>query len=76
MRTENSLTQTKARLDLICELPIQHIDVFQTDAGRRSPRKAERKPIYVLNLDVPQGSLDNLLDPSKSSMYMRVRYVV
>ncbi|EEB95137.1 hypothetical protein MPER_05942, partial [Moniliophthora perniciosa FA553] len=32
---------------------------------RRSPRKAEKKPVYVLNLVIPRDKIDNLLEPAK-----------
>ncbi|KZT35570.1 hypothetical protein SISSUDRAFT_157245 [Sistotremastrum suecicum HHB10207 ss-3] len=35
-------------------------------ATRRSPRKNERRPVYVINLDVPPSQFDNCIDPNKS----------
>ncbi|TFK68180.1 hypothetical protein BDN72DRAFT_898304 [Pluteus cervinus] len=37
---------------------------------RRSPRKTEKKPIYVLNLTLPPDQVDNCLEPSKLSVYV------
>ncbi|KDR84002.1 hypothetical protein GALMADRAFT_236565 [Galerina marginata CBS 339.88] len=38
---------------------------------RRSPRKAEKKPVYVLNISIPPEEVDNCLDPSKSVIQLR-----
>ncbi|KZW04185.1 hypothetical protein EXIGLDRAFT_737842 [Exidia glandulosa HHB12029] len=35
---------------------------------RRSPRKQEKHPVYVLNLTMPSTAFDNCLEPSKSVM--------
>ncbi|TDL29827.1 hypothetical protein BD410DRAFT_811341 [Rickenella mellea] len=45
-------------------------------AFRRSPRKAERKPVFVLNLTVPPRQIDNCLEPAKSSVNFQDREVV
>ncbi|KAI0065990.1 hypothetical protein BV25DRAFT_1797687 [Artomyces pyxidatus] len=37
-------------------------------SARRSPRKAERKPIYVLDLLIPPQNVDNCLEPAKTTM--------
>ncbi|EGO02014.1 hypothetical protein SERLA73DRAFT_49606, partial [Serpula lacrymans var. lacrymans S7.3] len=42
-------------------------------SARRSPRKAERKPIYVLNMTIPPRYIDNCLEPAKSSVQLEVR---
>ncbi|KAG7097308.1 hypothetical protein E1B28_004670 [Marasmius oreades] len=36
---------------------------------RRSPRKAEKKAVYVLNLTIPPDRVDNLLEPAKGSLH-------
>ena len=41
-------------------------------AIRRSPRKIEKKAVYVLNLSIAQEGVDNCLDPSKSVIQLRV----
>ena len=41
-------------------------------AGRRSPRKAEKKPVYVLNLTIPPRFVDNTVDPSKAAVQLQV----
>jgi DNA mismatch repair protein MLH3 len=41
-------------------------------AIRRSPRKMERKPVYVLNLTLPPCHMDNCLEPAKASMHLKV----
>ncbi|CAL1700488.1 unnamed protein product [Somion occarium] len=35
-----------------------------------SPRKTEKKPIYVLNITVPPSQVDNCLEPAKSAVYL------
>ncbi|KAJ6591749.1 hypothetical protein DFH09DRAFT_1025767 [Mycena vulgaris] len=37
---------------------------------RRSPRKAEKKPVYVLNLTVPSQHVDNCLEPAKAEVHL------
>jgi len=37
--------------------------------SRRSPRKSERRPVYVLNISVPSRSLDVTLDPAKTDVF-------
>uniref|UniRef100_A0A0W0GAP6 MutL C-terminal dimerisation domain-containing protein n=1 Tax=Moniliophthora roreri TaxID=221103 RepID=A0A0W0GAP6_MONRR len=37
---------------------------------RRSPRKAEKKPVYVLNLAIPPDKIDNLLEPAKGAVHI------
>lgn len=39
---------------------------------RRSPRKAEKRPIYVLNLTVPPEEVDNCLEPAKTNVLFQV----
>ena len=41
-------------------------------ATRRSPRKNERRPVYVLNVTVPPRSIDNCLEPAKSAVHFEV----
>ena len=43
---------------------------------RRSPRKNERKPVYVLNIIIPPNAVDNTLEPAKASMHLKDREVV
>ncbi|KZT06406.1 uncharacterized protein LAESUDRAFT_759256 [Laetiporus sulphureus 93-53] len=38
---------------------------------RRSPRKSEKKPVYVLNLLIPPRSVDNCLEPAKSAVHLQ-----
>lgn len=42
-------------------------------ATRRSPRKTEKKPVYVLNLVVSPHQIDNLLEPAKGALHFQVR---
>ncbi|KAF8622121.1 hypothetical protein AX15_007254 [Amanita polypyramis BW_CC] len=38
---------------------------------RRSPRKSEKRPVYVLNLTLPPETIDNCLEPNKSTIHVR-----
>ncbi|KAJ6515500.1 hypothetical protein C8R45DRAFT_956702 [Mycena sanguinolenta] len=38
---------------------------------RRSPRKSEKKPVYVLDLCIPSHQIDNCLEPAKATVYLR-----
>ncbi|GBE79898.1 hypothetical protein SCP_0211000 [Sparassis crispa] len=38
---------------------------------RRSPRKTEKRPVYVLDLIVPQRDVDNCLEPAKSAVHLQ-----
>ncbi|KAH8096693.1 hypothetical protein BXZ70DRAFT_895863 [Cristinia sonorae] len=40
-------------------------------AVRRSPRKTEKKPVYVLNITVPPQQVDNCLEPAKAVVHLR-----
>ncbi|KAJ6610406.1 hypothetical protein B0H10DRAFT_1811692, partial [Mycena sp. CBHHK59/15] len=41
--------------------------------ARRSPRKAEKRAAYVLNLTVPPRLVDNCLEPAKGAVHLRAR---
>jgi hypothetical protein len=41
-------------------------------AVRRSPRKSEKKPVYVLDLSIPSQQIDNCLEPAKAAVHLRV----
>ena len=41
-------------------------------AVRRSPRKIEKKPIYVINVSVAPEDVDNCIEPTKSVVHLRV----
>ncbi|KAI9574792.1 hypothetical protein HD554DRAFT_2050106 [Boletus coccyginus] len=45
-------------------------------SARRSPRKGEKKPVYVLNLVIPVKHIDNCLEPSKSTVELDNNNVV
>ncbi|OBZ76731.1 DNA mismatch repair protein Mlh3 [Grifola frondosa] len=38
---------------------------------RRSPRKAEKKPVYVLNLNLPPRHVDKCLEPAKAAVQLQ-----
>ncbi|ETW84186.1 hypothetical protein HETIRDRAFT_381588 [Heterobasidion irregulare TC 32-1] len=40
-------------------------------AARRTLRKWDKKPVYVLDLTIPRGDVDNLLEPAKATMQFR-----
>ncbi|KAF8076667.1 hypothetical protein FPV67DRAFT_1472252 [Lyophyllum atratum] len=43
---------------------------------RRSPRKTEKRPVYVLNLTVPSEQVDNCLEPAKAHIQFKQRDAV
>ncbi|KAJ7368705.1 hypothetical protein DFH08DRAFT_31742 [Mycena albidolilacea] len=43
---------------------------------RRSPRKSEKKPVYVLDLSIPSQQIDNCLEPAKAAVHLRNKNVV
>ena len=43
---------------------------------RRSPRKPDKRPVYVLHLKTSQEAVDTLLQPSKTVMYLAVSYLI
>ncbi|KAJ7682423.1 hypothetical protein DFH06DRAFT_1161036 [Mycena polygramma] len=43
---------------------------------RRSPRKSEKRPVYVLNLSVPPEQVDNCLEPAKAAVHLRNKSTV
>ncbi|KAJ7572555.1 hypothetical protein C8J56DRAFT_989423 [Mycena floridula] len=45
-------------------------------AARRSPRKAEKRPVYVLNLTIPPHQVDNCLEPSKAIVHLQNKTAV
>ncbi|KZT24590.1 hypothetical protein NEOLEDRAFT_1170128 [Neolentinus lepideus HHB14362 ss-1] len=45
-------------------------------ATRRSPRKVERRPVYVLNLTIPPKDMDNCLEPAKASIQLKETHAV
>ena len=40
--------------------------------SRRSPRKAELKPVYVINITLPGDSVDNCIEPAKTIVHFAV----
>jgi len=48
------------------------IEMLTFVAIRRSPRKIEKKPVYVLNLAVPPANVDKYLEPAKSHVQFQV----
>ncbi|OAX44046.1 hypothetical protein K503DRAFT_730324 [Rhizopogon vinicolor AM-OR11-026] len=45
-------------------------------SARRSPRKGEKRPIYVLNLVIPTRHIDNCLEPAKSAVHIEHKNIV
>ncbi|PBL02872.1 hypothetical protein ARMGADRAFT_1042474 [Armillaria gallica] len=39
--------------------------------SRRSPRKTEKRPVYVLDLTVPPREVDNCLEPAKGNLHFQ-----
>ncbi|KAL1946475.1 hypothetical protein VTO73DRAFT_14579 [Trametes versicolor] len=42
-----------------------------TSSVRRSPRKAEKKAVYVLNLTIPPRFVDNCIEPAKAAVQLQ-----
>ncbi|KAI0660771.1 hypothetical protein C8Q70DRAFT_972342 [Cubamyces menziesii] len=40
-------------------------------ALRRSPRKTEKKPVYVLNISIPPRFVDNCVEPAKAAVHLQ-----
>ncbi|KAJ3528608.1 hypothetical protein NM688_g7975 [Phlebia brevispora] len=40
-------------------------------ATRRSPKKPDKKPIYVLNITIPPQQVDNCLEPAKTAVQLQ-----
>ena len=38
---------------------------------RRSPRKVDKKPVYVLNITIPPREVDNCLEPAKNAVHLQ-----
>lgn len=49
-----------------------HSSHWHYAAVRRSPRKIEKKPIYVINISIAPEDVDNCIDPTKSVVHLRV----
>jgi DNA mismatch repair ATPase MutL len=50
-------------------------DIFIPHIGaaiRRSPRKIEKKPIYVINVFIAPEDVDNYIEPTKNAVHLRV----
>ena len=45
---------------------------YATSGYRRSPRKSEREPIYVLNISLPSNEIDNCVEPTKTAVHLMV----
>ncbi|KAG8714262.1 DNA mismatch repair protein [Ceratobasidium sp. 394] len=45
---------------------------YNPSNARRSPKKTERKPIYVLNLSISPSQVDNFVEPAKSMVQFQV----
>jgi len=59
----------------VCLLPnsnVLHLTISEILAIRRSPRKSEKKPVYVLNISIAPDEVDNFLDPAKNIILLRV----
>lgn len=62
---------------LLC-LVSMTFDLLSTEAytcldARRSPKKIEWKPVYVLNLTISPSQVDNFIEPAKSMVRFQVR---
>ncbi|KAJ3808978.1 hypothetical protein F5876DRAFT_89725 [Lentinula aff. lateritia] len=52
------------------------IGATQRSSTRRSPRKTEKKPVYVLNLVISPHQIDNLLEPAKGALHFQNKTAV
>lgn len=59
--------------DLVCFLHTASTGLSHSPpATRRSPRRMEKKPVYVLNLIIPPQTVDNCLEPAKAAVQLQV----
>ncbi|KAF9077020.1 hypothetical protein BDP27DRAFT_1389240 [Rhodocollybia butyracea] len=68
--------ETKFTASSFAKNAFDEIGGIQRTSTRRSPRKAEKKPVYVLNLVVPPHQIDNLLEPAKALLHFRNKTAV
>ncbi|KAL5507833.1 MLH3 [Sanghuangporus vaninii] len=61
----SSSTFSKHALDELGESKFSHSNL------RRSPKKGELRPVYVLNIAVPPREIDNCLEPAKTVVHLR-----
>ncbi|KAI9000797.1 hypothetical protein BD414DRAFT_406416 [Trametes punicea] len=54
-----------------CVLNILMLTYRICAASRRSPRKSEKKPVYVLNLTIPPRFVDNCVGPAKAAIHLQ-----
>lgn len=47
-------------------------NIYHSIDTRRSPRKMEKRPVYVLNITLPKTTVDICLEPSKTSVQIEV----
>ena len=66
---ENSLPYTRKLSHMLLSFFVSSGPISDV---RRSPRKTERRPVYVLNLTIPPRYVDNCLEPSKTSVHLQV----
>ncbi|KAE9409939.1 hypothetical protein BT96DRAFT_984267 [Gymnopus androsaceus JB14] len=52
------------------------VGVTQRSSTRRSPRKIEKRPVYILNLVIPPHQIDNLLEPAKAALHFQNKLAV
>lgn len=55
---------------------VRQIFIVLLKGTRRSPRKLEMKPVYVLNVLIPSGEVDNGFDPTKTIVALKVRFSI
>ena len=49
-----------------------HSSLWRCAAVRRSPRKIEKRPIYVINVFIAPEDVDNYIEPTKNVVHLRV----
>ncbi|KAF7792853.1 hypothetical protein EIP86_003954 [Pleurotus ostreatoroseus] len=70
-RLENPGTVVSVR-DAFYNALDEYMELSQPlSATRRSPKKSEKKPVYVLDITVPPEQVDNCLEPAKAVVHLQ-----
>lgn len=72
MHCRHMMKEGKRVYDHVSYFHVNFVSNFDPSAARRSPRKGEKRPIYVLNLVIPTRHIDNCLEPAKSAVHIEV----
>ena len=76
------LTTNQEQVAADCQVSLQVWCVYRylltpnaIQESRRSPRKTEKNPVYVLNITVPPQHVDNCVEPSKAVVQLQVCHI-